>query len=308
MALALVLAIWATHVLHYDQTQVVLYFLVPYYTLAAAMQYVWPHRPNKFEPNEVLTDWLNNAALLVVTALQGFMVRWMEREGAGLLFERGLLDASWSAANLPFWAQVLVAMLVFDFMFYVTHRMAHDIDFFWRFHSVHHCAHRLSFLNASRVHPIDLVWRRLLPLFVTYQTGVSPDAIILANTLASTLAVITHMNVAFDFGVLNYLIGTNQMHRWHHSNKIEEAKNFSIILFWDHMFGTFVYPKGRTEPEKMGLFNERFYPIHNFWGQLLIPFTWKRWKAKQLSEQASSGMSDTAATAATPASSQVRSI
>lgn len=285
MAIALVLGIWATHVLHYDQNQVILYFLAPYYTLAAAMQYVWPHKANNFEPNEVLTDWLNNGALLVVTAIQGFMVRWMEREGSGLLFEYGWLDASWSAGNLPFWAQVLVAMLVFDFMFYVTHRMAHNIDFFWRFHSVHHSAHRLSFLNASRVHPIDLVWRRLLPLFVTYQAGVSADAIILANTLASTLAVITHMNVAFDFGVLNYLIGTNQMHRWHHSNKIEEAKNFSIILFWDHMFGTFVYPKGRIEPDKMGLFNERFYPIHNFWGQLFIPFTWKSWKAKQLREQ-----------------------
>lgn len=285
MALALALGIWATVALDYDQNKVVLYFLAPYFAVTAAMQYIWPYKPNNFEKNEVLTDLLNNAALLGVTALQGGLVHWMEEAGAGLLFTQGVLDASWSARNLPFWAQVIVAWWVFDFMFYVTHRMAHDIDFFWRFHSVHHCAHRLSFLNASRAHPIDLVWRRLLPLFVTYQTGVAPEAIIVANTIGAVLATITHMNVSFEFGVLNYVIGTNQVHRWHHSNKIEEAKNFSVVLFWDHLFGTFVFPKGRTQPDKLGLFNELYYPIHNFWGQMTIPFTWKRWKARQAATQ-----------------------
>lgn len=285
MALALALGIWATVALDYDQNKVVLYFLAPYFAVTAAMQYIWPYKPNSFEKNEVMTDLLNNAALLGVTALQGGLVHWMEEAGAGLLFTQGVLDASWSARNLPFWAQVIVAWWVFDFMFYVTHRMAHDIDFFWRFHSVHHCAHRLSFLNASRAHPIDLVWRRLLPLFVTYQTGVAPEAIILANTIGAVLATITHMNVSFEFGVLNYVIGTNQVHRWHHSNKIEEAKNFSVVLFWDHLFGTFVFPKGRAQPDKLGLFNELYYPIHNFWGQMVIPFTWKRWKARQAATQ-----------------------
>jgi sterol desaturase/sphingolipid hydroxylase (fatty acid hydroxylase superfamily) len=183
------------------------------------------------------------------------------------------------------WGQVLVAWLVFDFMFYVTHRMAHEVDFFWRFHSVHHCAHRLSFLNASRVHPVDIIWRRLVPLFVAYQTGVSAEAVIVANTIGATLAVITHMNVDFKFGVLNYFIGTNEMHRWHHSDKIEEAKNFSVIMLWDQLFGTYVNPKGRARPDRLGLFNELYFPINNFWGQLMIPFTWKRWKARQMQAQ-----------------------
>lgn len=281
MALALAIGIWATVELDYKQNDVVLYFLAPYFALTAAMQYIWPERPNQFEKNEVITDLLNNAALLGVTALQGGLVRWMESSGSGLLFQHGILDPSWSAGNLPFWAQVIVAWWAFDFMFYVTHRIAHDVDFFWRFHSVHHCAHRLSFLNASRAHPIDLVWRRLVPLFVTFQAGVSADALIMANTIGAVLATITHMNVNFEFGPLNYIIGTNQVHRWHHSNKIEEAKNFSVVLFWDHLFGTFVFPKDRKHPEKLGLFNELFYPIHNYWGQLVIPFTWKKWKARQ---------------------------
>ena len=108
---------------------------------------------------------------------------------------------------------------------------------------------------------------------------------IVANTIGATLAVITHMNVDFKFGVLNYVVGTNEMHRWHHSEKIEEAKNFSVIMLWDQLFGTYVNPKGRARPDRLGLFNELYFPIQSFWGQLLIPFTWKRWKAKQMLAQ-----------------------
>jgi sterol desaturase/sphingolipid hydroxylase (fatty acid hydroxylase superfamily) len=281
LGVAVALGIWATVTLNYDQNKVVMYFFLPYFALTMAMQYVWPEVPNEFEKGEVWTDILNNAALIALTAAQGGIVHWMSDQGSAMVFQHGWLSQSWSAGNLPMWGQVLVAWFVFDFMFYVTHRMAHDVDFFWRFHSIHHSAHRLSFLNASRVHPIDIIWRRLVPLFVAYQTGVSGEAVIVANTIGATLAVITHMNVDFRFGPLNYVLGTNEMHRWHHSNKIEEAKNFSVIMLWDQLFGTYVNPKGRAKPEKMGLFNELYYPLHNFWGQLLIPFTWKQWKARQ---------------------------
>ena len=295
MGVALATGIYATLALNYDQNKVVLYFFLPYFVLTTAMQYIWPEQPNQFEKGEVWTDILNNAALIGLTWAQGGIVKWMSTAGVGLVFTSGWVDPAYSAANLPLWAQVLVAWFVFDFMFYVTHRMAHEVDFFWRFHSVHHCAHRLSFMNASRVHPIDIIWRRLVPMFVAYQTGVSVEAMIMANTIGATLAVITHMNVDFRFGPVNYVIGTNEMHRWHHSNKIEEAKNYSVLLFWDHLFGTYVNPPAQRRPEKMGLFNELFYPRHNFWGQLLIPFTWKQWKARQAA--AAAGVPDAPARA-----------
>jgi sterol desaturase/sphingolipid hydroxylase (fatty acid hydroxylase superfamily) len=285
MFTAVAVGIWATVALNYDQKLVGLYFLAPYFLLTVAMQYIWPEQPNEFEKGEVWTDLLNNASLVVITVLQGSLVRWMAEGGRAMVFQHGWISEAYSPAHLPMWGQVIVAWWAFDFMFYVTHRLSHDVDFLWRFHSVHHCAHRLSFLNASRVHPVDICWRRLLPIFVAYQTGVSVEAIIVANTIGMVLATITHMNVNFEFGPLNYLIGSNQMHRWHHSNKIEEAKNFSVVMIWDRLFGTFVYPKGRARPDKLGLFNEQFYPVQSFWGQLMIPFTWKRWKARQAQAQ-----------------------
>jgi sterol desaturase/sphingolipid hydroxylase (fatty acid hydroxylase superfamily) len=285
MFTAVAVGIWATVALNYDQKLVGLYFLAPYFLVTVAMQYIWPEQPNEFEKGEVLTDLLNNASLVIITVLQGSLVEWMATGGKAMVFQHGWISEAYSPAHLPMWGQVIVAWWAFDFMFYVTHRLSHDVDFLWRFHSVHHCAHRLSFLNASRVHPVDICWRRLLPIFVAYQTGVSVEAIIVANTIGMVLATITHMNVNFEFGPLNYLIGSNQMHRWHHSNKIEEAKNFSVVMIWDRLFGTFVYPEGRARPDKLGLFNEQFYPVQSFWGQLMIPFTWKSWKARQAQAQ-----------------------
>lgn len=267
---------------NFDPKLILVYFLLPYYALAIALQYVFPQQPNRFEKGEVVTDLWNNGGLLVVTQTQNFLMTALTSFAApGLLIHFGWLAPEYALSHQPFWLQVVAAILLFDFCFYWSHRLAHEVPFLWRFHSVHHCAHRLSVLNASRVHPLDLVWRRLVPIFVVLQTGVSPEAFIVAGMLGSILATITHMNVAFRFRWLNYVIGTNENHSWHHSNKIEEAKNFGIWVIWDHLFGSFVLPKGRSRPEKMGLFDERFYPRHNFWQQLLIPLRWTAWKHQQ---------------------------
>ncbi len=285
----------------FNPGQVFMYYLMPYYVLCTAMQYVWPEQANQFEKGEVLSDALNNGAMFAVAGVQTILTNALiAATGSGLLFHFGVLDDSLAARHLPMAVQVLIAYLTFDFMFYVTHRMAHEIDFFWRLHSVHHCAHRLSVLNASRAHPADLIWRRIVPAFVVFQTGVSTEAFFMSGVIGSVLATITHMNVNFKFGILNYVIGTNEVHRWHHSNNIDEAKNFSVFMLWDHLFGTFVLPKGKSRPAHMGLFNENFYPIHNFFGQLLVPLNWKRMKAKQLAAETPVAMPATARVAPAP--------
>jgi len=145
----------------FNPAQIFLYYMGPYYVVCTGMQYLWPEQPNQFEKGEVLTDTLNNGAMIAVGSIQNFLTHALiAATGSGLLFHFGVLDQRLAAHNLPFPVQVLISFLTFDFMFYVTHRMAHEIDFLWRMHSVHHCAHRLSVLNASRAHPIDLIWRR----------------------------------------------------------------------------------------------------------------------------------------------------
>src|SRR5690606_31810528 len=88
------------------------------------------------------------------------------------------------------------------------------------------------------------------------------------------------LNMDLKHGWLNYLIGTNEVHRWHHSTRYNEAKNFAIIMIWDHLFGTFYFPRDRDMPEKTGLGDETNYPLHSYWQQLLLPFRWHSLKGK----------------------------
>lgn len=53
---------------------------------------------------------------------------------------------------------------------------------------------------------------------------------------------------------------------------MSEAKNFGGIMIWDHLFGTFYYPKDRDMPEELGLSHEKNYPLNNYWQQLMYPF------------------------------------
>lgn len=274
---ALIVGVLTAAQVNFEASRVLTHFLLPFYFVAWALQYVFPWTPNRFEKGEVFNDMLNNGMLVLISGIQDFGVRWLTVFAApGLLFHYGLVDSAYALHTQPFWVQVLVDVLLFDFCFYWTHRLAHERDWLWRLHSVHHCAHRLSVLNASRAHPLDLFWRRFVPIFVVLQTGISPEAFICAGVISSVLATITHMNVRFRFGWLNYFIGTNEVHIWHHSTKLEEAKNFSMILIWDRLFGTFVLPRNHGKPEALGLVDERGYPLHAYLGQLMVPFRWAR--------------------------------
>jgi hypothetical protein len=47
----------------------------------------------------------------------------------------------------------------------------------------------------------------------------------------------------------------------------------------------------------MGLFNENYYPLHGYVGQLFVPWKWKSMKAQQARLEAQGGTAPHAATA-----------
>ena len=72
-------------------------------------------------------------------------------------------------------------------------------------------------------------------------------------------------------GLLNYIISGPELHRWHHSNQIEESNtNYgNNLIIWDLVFGTWFLPKNELVGD-LGLQN-RNYPM-DFRAQLKTPF------------------------------------
>jgi len=91
-------------------------------------------------------------------------------------------------------------------------------------------------------------------------------------------AAFQHANIDLDNGVLNYVFNTNELHRWHHSRRLDESNaNYgAVLVVWDLLFGTY-RPRTPGRPAEIGMFQEAEYPFHSYFRQLTVPFAARYW-------------------------------
>src|SRR6266705_2230434 len=76
-------------------------------------------------------------------------------------------------AELPFWIQVLIYLLVSDFLLYWIHRLFHGVAL-WRYHAIHHSPEDVDWISAARFHPINLTLGTVLVDVVLLLAGTAP--------------------------------------------------------------------------------------------------------------------------------------
>ena len=199
------------------------------------------------------------------------------------LVSNGIWPTQW-----PLIAQLVLALVVGEFFMYWVHRLAHEVEWLWRFHAVHHSAPRLYFLNAARFHPVDLAISNFAPFVPLVALGAGEGVLALFALVSAVHGIFQHANLPLVLGPLNWFFSMAELHRWHHSRKIEEANtNYGQnLIVWDVVFGTRVLPKDREPPEDIGLADLAAFPM-NYLGQLASPFTWRR-----IERESRSGLTD----------------
>ena len=130
---------------------------------------------------------------------------------------------------------------------------------------------RIATLRALLAHgPLELLnhLAMILPLLLI---GVAAEAVLIYSVLSLPVLILQHSNIAFDFGRLNLIFNTNDLHRWHHSAKpAEGTKNLGrATVIWDHIFGTYLRPMTQSAPARIGLFavSRRFPDATRFWAR-----------------------------------------
>jgi sterol desaturase/sphingolipid hydroxylase (fatty acid hydroxylase superfamily) len=198
----------------------------------------------------------------------------------GFLFVHLLVDparsldlpiiAMWPHA-WPIWAQAVMMVLAVDFMRYWLHRFAHQNDTLWRLHAVHHSVEQLYWLNTARFHPIEKTLQMTLDSLPFLLMGVDERVLALYYIAYSSNGFFQHCNIDVRYGFLNYVVGSAETHRWHHSRVPRESNaNYgNTVIIWDVLFGTWFLPKDR-EIAELGL-QERDYP-KSFLGLMGAPF------------------------------------
>ncbi|MCU7374996.1 sterol desaturase family protein [Paucibacter sp. O1-1] len=174
----------------------------------------------------------------------------------------------------PIVVQVLLALAVGDFLPYLYHRISHETGgFLWRVHAIHHAPDRLYTLNFARFHPINAFLTAALTLLPLALLGVSAPVLFIAGALRNVHGVLSHANVDFRLGPLNWLFSMAEVHRWHHAKDITVANgNYgATLLVWDWLFGTRRHPAGRVGATDVGVAPSEMPPT-GLSGQICHPF------------------------------------
>jgi len=144
---------------------------------------------------------------------------------------------------LPRWSQILLTILLMDFMLYLWHLLNHVLPLLWRFHSVHHSDLNMDVSTASRFHLGELLPAGLIKIGLIYFLGAELVGIVLFESLLVLTSQFEHSSLkvpAWFERAFWLCFVPPAMHRIHHSVKIRERNtNYGTILsLWDRMFGT----------------------------------------------------------------------
>jgi sterol desaturase/sphingolipid hydroxylase (fatty acid hydroxylase superfamily) len=161
---------------------------------------------------------------------------------------------AWWPHGQPIWVQAVLMVLAVDFMRYWLHRFSHENETMWKLHSVHHSVEQLYWLNTGRFHPIEKALQMSLDSLPFVLMGVHPQVLALYYLSYATNGFFQHCNIQLHYGVLNYIVGSAETHRWHHSREPRESNaNYgNTVIVWDLLFGTWFLPNHRG-PETLGL-------------------------------------------------------
>ncbi|MBS1914471.1 MAG: sterol desaturase family protein [Bacteroidetes bacterium] len=165
----------------------------------------------------------------------------------------GVMPAGFRAAVAaqPWWLQVVEVVLLSDILIYWGHRIQHQVGFLWRFHSVHHSAEHLDWLAAHREHPLDTLYTVGLINLPAVILGFPLETIAGFIAFRGIWAIYLHSNARINLGPLHLLLGSPQIHHWHHDRDRDAGNYANLSPLMDLLFGTYYCPD--HEPERFGI-------------------------------------------------------
>ena len=139
------------------------------------------------------------------------------------------------------WYTYIIAFVGIDFAAYWSHRLNHQVNYFWNHHIVHHSSEEFNLGCALRQTISSWFSLGFLFLFPTALLGVPPEVIAVVSPLHLFAQYWYHTRLIGKLGFLEKIIVTPSHHRVHHAiNQEYLDKNLAaIFITWDKLFGTF---------------------------------------------------------------------
>ena len=187
-------------------------------------------------PIEPALEWYARA--LIVNAFQLLVFVGVDHVWRGW-------DEQWSLQLMPTASPLvgaLVAYFVFTFAIYWWHRARHGSPLLWRvFHQFHHSPKRIQTLTAYYIHPLDMFVGLSISNIILFPVlGLNLEAAAWYTLITGLAGFFIHANIRVPRAI-GYVFQTPEMHRLHH-RRGHHAHNYSDIVCWDMLFGTYLNP------------------------------------------------------------------
>ena len=158
-----------------------------------------------------------------------------------------LLSYEWMSQHLALFQQeititsIIIAFIAIDFYGYWTHRLAHQINFFWNKHAIHHSSEEFNLSCALRQSISSFVNLFTFLLIPAALLGVPAKVIAITLPIHLFLQFWYHTKHIKKLGFLEEIIVTPSHHRVHHAINPEymDKNHGQIFIFWDKLFGTY---------------------------------------------------------------------
>ena len=222
-------------------------YAVPAFVLLVLIEMIWAwrKRPEAYEPKDTLVS----LAFGLGSSLPGILFGGSVLALSLWIYEFRLIDIGWH------WWAWPIAFVLDDLFYYVFHRSAHRVRWFWAAHVNHHTSQHYNLSTALRQ-----TW-----------TGTFAGAFLFSLPLVligfhpGMLAICSGFNLIYQFWIHTEAIGrmprwfeavmnTPSHHRVHHAtNPRYLDRNFAgVFIVWDKIFGTFE-PEVDEEPIRYGI-------------------------------------------------------
>jgi sterol desaturase/sphingolipid hydroxylase (fatty acid hydroxylase superfamily) len=164
-----------------------------------------------------------------------------------------ILPFCMTAAAQPWWRiplDVVVILMVYDFVYYFTHRFVfHDNGFLGgpllQMHAVHHRQHVPCRWDSIYIHPLEIaiglgLYVATIFILSRFMGGFSVVTIVITWTAFTEINLHNHNLWTVDRFPFRYLNTASQMHHNHHAT-FTGGNYATISLLYDWMFGTLDY-------------------------------------------------------------------
>ena len=214
----------------------VILYAVPFFFLLIGIEY-WVMRKIKKQEAYDFKDAITNLNIGIGNQVMSLLYKSVLLGGYVYLF-----NSDWRFFDLPLsWWTIALSIILVDFIYYVQHRMGHEVNLMWGAHIVHHQSEEFNYSVALRNS-----WFTEFVVFFLYLPipllGF-PIEVFLAGVFVNKLYQFwIHTKTIDKFHpVIEYVFNTPSNHRVHHGKNPQYIdKNYgAIFMLWDHMFGTY---------------------------------------------------------------------